>query len=486
MYYSVQKKCSMGIALMLLGGMVLAGCGNADADEAQVSDIVVDMQQAEVGSLTLQNSFVGTVSPQELVYVIPFASGTVTEVNYSVGDYVYAGDVLFKIDDAGARLQLEQAQLSAANARQQVNMATGSQQKSTDLQLESSKVQAQSGYEQAQIAYYQVRNSYDQLNDAVTKYEEMVEQFEQAVSSGNTIAISQMQAAVAATLPEDSNSTVSGGNTGSPQSVLGGAKAQLETMRSNRNTLYNSLLQADSAYRAAGEGLDILEDTMNLTQGEIRSEANAQAGASLALAQLGVDSAELALSYYTVTAPISGVIQSRGVEVNGIAGSSSPAFTIANERNMMVTFQVGENVKNTLRVGNTVTVERNGQTFEGSITEIGVAVNPQTGLFQVKASVDADGSALPGGVSVKLMADTYSIDNTVLIPYDAVYHDNSGAYVYLCVDGRAAKTYVATDIFDDTTIAVTDGISKGDTVITSWSPRLLDGVQVAASGTAQE
>lgn len=483
MYYSAQKKCSMGIALILLGSTILTGCGSADADKAQVSDIVVDMQQADVGSLTLQNSFVGTVSPQELVYVIPFASGTVTEVNYSVGDYVNAGDVLFKIDDAGARLQLEQAQLSATNARQQVNMATGSQQKSTDLQLESSKVQAQSGYEQAQIAYYQVKNNYDQLDDSVAKYEEMVERFEQAVKSGNAAAISQMQAVVAATLPGDSGSTVSGGDAGS---TLSKAKSQLETMRSNKDALYNSLLQTGSAYRAAEEGLDILEDTMNLTQGEIRSDANAQAGTSLALAQLGVDSAELALSYYTVTAPISGVVQSRGVEVNGIAGSSSPAFTIANESNMMVTFQVGENVKNTLRAGNAITVERNGQTFEGSITEIGVAVNQQTGLFQVKASVNADGSALPGGVSVKLMADTYSIDNTVLIPYDAVYYDNSGAYVYLCVDGRAAKTYITTDIFDDTTIAVTDGISKGDTIITSWSPRLLDGVQVVASGTAQE
>lgn len=59
---------------------MLGGCGsNAVQDTAETSAVVVDMEQAQTGKLTLQNSFVGTVSPQELVYVIPFASGTVTD-----------------------------------------------------------------------------------------------------------------------------------------------------------------------------------------------------------------------------------------------------------------------------------------------------------------------------------------------------------------------------------------------------------------------
>ena len=51
-------------------------------DTAETSAVVVDMEQAQTGKLTLQNSFVGTVSPQELVYVIPFASGTVTDTYF--------------------------------------------------------------------------------------------------------------------------------------------------------------------------------------------------------------------------------------------------------------------------------------------------------------------------------------------------------------------------------------------------------------------
>lgn len=455
-----KKNGSMGIALLLGGCMAFSGCGSTEVAEVESQSVVVEMQQATKGNLTLKNSFVGSISPQEQVYVIPFASGTVTEVNYKVGDYVNAGDVLFRIDDDGAKLQLEQAELSALSARQQVDMATGSQQKATDLQLESSQIQVQSSYEQAQIAYYQVETAGEDIEDAIKQAEAGVEalrqQIQATVSGGDAATVAEMQ------------------------KKLKEAETSLATLESQEESLDTQRLQAEAAYRAAEAGLKIAEQNKALTQGEIRQDANAQANTSLAMAQLGVDSAELALSYYTVTAPISGVIQSRNVEVNGIAASSSPAFTIANENSMTVTFQVSESVKNTLKVGDAITVERTGDNFTGHITEVGVAVNQQTGLFTIKANVEADGTALPSGVSVKITADTYKAEGAILIPYDAVYYDTKGAYVYLAKDGIAVKTYVTTDIFDDTTIAILEGIAEEDTVITSWSPRLLDGVEVVA------
>ncbi|MCM1044319.1 MAG: efflux RND transporter periplasmic adaptor subunit [Candidatus Gastranaerophilales bacterium] len=473
-----KRRYTIGTAMLLAGGLALTGCANTETGGETLSAVVVEMQQADVGALTLQSSFVGTVSPQEVVYVIPFASGTITEVNYNVGDYVNAGDVLFRIDDSSARLQLEQAQLSLTNARQQVDMATGSQQSSTDLQLESSIVSAQSGFDQAQIGYVTAQRNYNDIADKIS----LIDRFGEAVKNNSVQDIASLQKEVVQLI----GSSVSAGDLTNPQVVLAVAEGMLPTLRSSLDTAQDYLWQAESAYRAAETGLNIANQSKELTQGELRSDTNEQAQTSLALAKLGVESAELALSYYTVTAPISGVIQSRSVEVNGIAGSSSPAFTIGNETSMTVTFQVSEAVKNTLQTGDPVTVERGGVNYEGHITEVGVAVNQSTGLFQVKANVEVSDSSLPNGVSVKITADTYSEQNTIIIPYDAVYYDNTSAYVYLCVDGRAVKTYITTGIFDDDEIVVTDGIAKGDTVITSWSPRLLDGVEVVATSAAQE
>jgi RND family efflux transporter MFP subunit len=476
---SIMRKYSACIAMILGGSMIFTGCGSSTADSSGTSAVVVEMQQAQTGSLTLQNSFVGTVSPQESVYVIPFASGTVTEVNYGVGDYVNAGDVLFKIDDEGAELQLEQAQLSLTSTKQQADMTMGSQQASTDIQLESSEVQAQSSYEQAQIAYVNLKNQYENADDAVDTLEEAINNYKAAMEAGATTSGNTQLG----NIDLDNGITISVTAT-SAEEQLASLEQQLASAKQGRDTLYYSYLQAESAYRAAEAAKDLVEDTKALTQGEIRDDANAQLKTGLELAQLGVDSAELALSYYTVTAPISGVITARNVDVNGIATSSSAAFTIVNDNSMTVTFQVGESVKSTLNVGDEIIIERNNVNYTGHITEVGVAVNQQTGLFQIKANVEADGNALPSGVSVKITADTYNQNNAIIIPYDAVYYDNSGSYVYLCTDGKAVKTYITTGIFNDTDIAVTDGINAGDTVITSWSARLIDGADVTAADTA--
>lgn len=380
---------------------------------------------------------------------------------------------MFKIDDSAAKLQLEQAQLSAANVRQQADSALTTQQESANIQMDSSRVQAQSGYDQAQIAYVQAKNAYDQnyddLSDQIDACRQILHSWRghkssvHSVSGGNASSVVQMKTQI---------------------ETLKGTKKQLE---SSRNSLVAGLQQAESAYNAAKSSMNIVDRSQALSQGQALEDTKKQLSTSEQLANVGVESAELALSYYTVKAPISGTIQSKGVEVNGIAGSSNPAYTIANENMMTVTFQVSEAVKNTLTMGQEVTVERGTTSYAGSITEIGVAVNQQTGLFQIKAAVNANGSDLPNGVSVKLTTDTYHTnDSAVLIPYDAVYYDNTGSYVYLSVDGKAVKTYVTTDLFDDTQISVTEGIQPGDTVITSWSPKLMNGVEVTAPVKAEE
>lgn len=471
MFKNIRSTYVKGAALLVGSCLLFAGCGSSEKEAANSEFVVVDMEKAQTGELTLKGSFVGTVSPQEQVYVIPLANGTVKETYFEAGDQVNAGDILFRIDDSAVQLQLEQAKLSAESARKQADMALGSQQESTKIQLDSAEAQAVSGYEQAQVQYYALLNSYNTVDSAIDSLEKNIKTLKEQIAAA-----------------EGAGSTVSGGEvitTVYLQSQLAKAEESKASLESQSKQLDTQIKAAQAAYRAAEKGLSITDRTKELTEGQVLNDTKSQLNTSLQLAELGVESAELALSYYTVKAPISGVVQSKSVEANGFATSSNPAYVIANENTMTVTFQVSEAVRNTMTVGQEITVERGGVTFGGNVTEIGGAVNQQTGLFQVKAAVNAKGENLPSGVSVKLETDTYSVRNAVLIPYDAVYYDNGGSYVYLCVDDHAVKTYVETGIFDDTTIEITSGITENDTVITSWSPRLLDGALVTAAGSAE-
>lgn len=444
----MRKENVWKLSILLGAGLLLAGCGKSDvAQQAVSSAVLVDAEAAKKGDLILQNQFVGTVSPEQSVAVIPMAQGTVTDTFFEVGDTVEAGDVLFKIDDSAAKLQLEQAQLSYNSAKQQADSALTTQQESTGIQLDSALVQAKAQYEAMQISWVDAGDKLDQAEDAVEKLEKQYKQ-----------------------LKKDENT---------PEDALAAAKSALTEARSGRDQLRKAYNQVNSQYEAAKTAYELAQESKNLTQSEALEDTKKTLDTSLKLASVGVDSAELALSYYSVTTPISGKVIAKNVEVNGLASASAGAsYVIAAQDSMLVTYQVSEDVKNTLEKGQSVVVERNGKTYQGVITEIGNAVNMQTGLFKVQAAVQADGSDLPSGVSVKITSDTYSAKDQIIIPYGAVYYENEGAYVYVAENGTAVKTYVTTGIFNDESIEITEGLKEGDEIITSWSPRLLDGVEV--------
>lgn len=450
--------------------MVMTGCGATEESvEQEEVSVAVTTEEVTTGTLTLNNAFVGTISPEETVAVIPLAAGTVTETYFEVGDYVEAGDVLFQIDDEIAQIQATTAALSVQQAEQSAEMTLGSQQDAQNLQLETAKTQAKTAYESAQIGYVQAK---DALKDV-----------ESAADNARSYANSLKKAYEAAEEAYKAAQSVSGNDIGTLEQDMKTAKAAYEkadaaadTAESAQYKAQMAYYSAQSGYKAAEKGMETAEESAELTQGDILADTEAQLMTGLELAALQAESAEIALSYYTVKAPVSGVIESKNVEVNGMASQAAPAYTIVNNDTMTVTFNVSEKVKNTLEIGQTITLERSGAEYEATITEIGSSINQMTGLFEVKGCVAANGAELPSGVSVKIVADTYKAENTIIIPYDSVYYDGDGAYVYCGVDGRAKKVFIETGIFDEECIEVISGLSLGDIVVTSWSPKLTDGV----------
>ena len=473
------NKWVLSMVLVLGMSMTFAGCGGTEADAVtEEKSVVVDVMTAQKGSLTLSNQFVGTIAPEESVYVIPMAQGKVTDTYFYVGDMVQAGDVLFEIDDSAAKMQLEQAKLSYTNAKQQADSALTTQQDSANAQLETQLASTLAQLEAAQVQYFTVKDSFDQITESIHSVDESIAAFEKIASGEVVVPEAQLKVMLAA-LDTDPTDNIPGPKTAAEAVVL--LKAQSEELNELQKQTSMSVNATKAAMDAAEEGYNTILDSIELSKGEGLEKTKAQLNTSLKLAQLGVDSAKLALSYYDVTAPISGKIISKAVDVNGFATSSQPAYVIANDETMTVTFHVSESVKNTLAVGAELVVERNGAEFKGAVTEVGNAVNQQTGLFQVKGTVYANGDALPSGVSVKISVETYRAEETIILPYDAVYYENEGAYVYVMKDQMAVKTPVTTGIFDEEHIEITSGVALGDVVITSWSPRLLDGVEVEAA-----
>lgn len=267
----------------------------------------------------------------------------------------------------------------------------------------------------------------------------------------------------------------------SANNALSSLESGINSLESQKDTINNSKRSTATSYDQAVRGRDIAQKSLDYYNNYTAPGSIATAQASLQQAKVGVDSAQLQLDYTKVTAPVSGTIESFDVEKFDMAQAGAPVVVITNKDNMVVNFKVSEKVMKSLKEGQAVTVERNGNTYQGTISEIPLNIDAQSGLFQIKAVVNGGGGDLISGTSVKVTTDTEQVKNALTIPVDAVYYDSENAFVYVVEDGVVRKAFVETGIFDNENMEIVSGLSAESVVVTSWSSELRDGLEVSAN-----
>lgn len=572
-YISFAKRATSVLVVTACLAMPLTGCGQtaeaAETEEEESDAIPVEVQMPKAGSLTLKNEFVGTVSPQESVYVVPLVSAEVLNADIKVGDTVTAGQELCKLDPEAAELQLASAQAqynSAAAGVQAAEVGYEIAQAQYDSTVAQLDVQNEQTQRQKDLTMYQMDMQLDQIRDGIEDIDDQIADLEEdrkdlkeqksdlkdarnqadqyvelaqadydaaAAAYGYPeaqrkyqAAIAQMNMVEAASYPDNSAYEAAKKKAQDEldlaQAALLEAEANMKPHQANLQAAQSAASQMDSAYEQVKDGIEQIDDgkakleesradtyetlgetevVKNLTEAQLNIDTTpvqeagkrtAALGVDSAAAQVnsakvgaagakvGIDSAEYQLDMYTLTAPIDGVIEAVNVEAHDFASPGNPAFVISNKDTMTVTFGVSEGIRGTLKVGQKIEVDRNGKIYSAAITEIGSMIDQTTGLFMIKSCVSTPDDSLLTGSTVKVTADTYSKSGVLLIPYDAVYYDNSQPYVYVAEGDVAKRKDIETDIFDEQTMTVVSGLTAEDKLITSWSANLRDGAVISA------
>ncbi len=500
----------------------LTGCNSTENTEEATEDkrITVKVDTPKISSIENSGDFIGTVQSEEQVYVMSKLSGDVTETFFEVGDYVNEGDLLFTVDDTSAQIQLKQANASLSSANASLNTAkagvntananinyqtasvTESFAKSdtTEKQLQLSIDQAEVNFRNNEINIGTLDNTLtnlkDKLNDVNDGIDALKPQLEGAKAE---------YAAALANAQADPNDTTFQEVANAKKSILNTYSSNLSELEASKQSIESSIKQTEASISTAKnsnclivEQADIARDQksdyQNYTRatignGGLASLAQAQAGvvqaeagvvqskAGITQAQAAVDAAKLQLDYANVTAPVSGIITSKGVTKNNMTSTGSVAYTIMSDGSKFVVFYVSEDIMRELQVGQSITVEKNNEELEAVITENPQVADANTGLFMVKARVNGN-EDLVSGIKVKLNMTTKHADNVMTLPIDAVYHESEKSFVYTYVNGKANKVYVETGLYDDEKIEIISGITTDDQVITTWSSQLRNGSEV--------
>lgn len=508
-----KKLMAMGLAVTLC--VSATACGK-NKETTQVSKVSVEVENPQMGELTSDTTYIGTVEPQQQVYVMPKLSGTVTQVNYKVGDTVKEGDVLFKIDDEAYQVQMDSAQAAYNTAQAGATAATSGARDLQNYQTEEQIRQLQKNLNDTYESKDDMEDSLDELREQGKAASAQVASAQASVDSlSQSLGVQKQDLAAKQTAMDEAKATyddkradtsatkddikvaeaayntakteydAAAATVTATSSQLALAKQGLSAAQAGVNTINSGKTQLKSGIDQIETSQDTLTDSLNtakqaysITQNEVYPQTDATYAAQLNQAAVGIESAQMQLDYCTVTAPISGVIEAINVEKEGMAAAGNVAYIISNKDSMTVTFDVAEAAKNTLNIGDHVTVERNGQTFDGSITEIGTMAGQQTKLFRVKATVTGAGDALPNGVSVKVSATTEKEDNKMLIPFDSLYFSGGDAYVYCVEDNKLVRTSVTVGLMDDEHAVIEDGLTTDSLVVDNWSAKLRNGAEV--------
>jgi membrane fusion protein, heavy metal efflux system len=177
-----------------------------------------------------------------------------------------------------------------------------------------------------------------------------------------------------------------------------------------------------------------------------------------------------------VPAPIGGTITQRQIGVgqyinSEAAGASSPVFTISDLSTVYLIANVREVDAPLMHVGDPVEVRvlaYPDRVFKAKISWIAASIDPNTRRLLVRADVDNPEGALKPGMFASFSIITGSTETAPAVPQSAIVYEGDTARVWVAGDdGTIAVRSIRTGRTADGMVAVLDGLSQGEKVVTS-------------------
>ena len=486
--------------------------------------VAVEITPARRGSIERTYTITGSVEADHESNVISKIGGKVSRVLVDEGDRVAKGQVLAQLESADLQAQLRQATAAVTAAQARVRQAEAGvgltkTQTNTGIQtaeaaVASARLQLQQLETAATVTKTQTSTSVEQAKQAVKAAEAQLEiavegarrqQVEQAgegvtqakaglenartnLRRAETLlaqgAVSQQQydaAKLAFDVAQSQYNSASQGldlvREGSRSQEVDMARAQLEQARqalilAQANDAQNRI--SEQQIQSAREQVRSAEAALRLARAAevnnyITEEDVQAARAALGQAQASVGYIQTQIGYTSIRAPMAGVITRRWVSPGESAGGS-PLFTITDNNSVFIRASLPETLLGNAEVGDEVAVSVDAlpeESFIGDITELIPSADTKTRSFDIKVRSGNAGGRLKQGMFGRVVIVTDCVDNAVIIPRSAVVSREGKDVVMVVRDKKAVELEVVTGLNDVENVAILEGLSDGEQVITA-------------------
>jgi RND family efflux transporter MFP subunit len=207
-----------------------------------------------------------------------------------------------------------------------------------------------------------------------------------------------------------------------------------------------------------------------------------EAESRLRQAQATCEMARKNLRDVELRAPFAGYVAEKKADVGVNVMPGVEVIKLMTLDNIKVCVSVPESEICSINIGNEIDIQvpaLNAQTFSGAICEKGVAANPVSRTYVVKAQVpNPEGKLLPGMLCTLTLCDEAAVQAFLLPRHVVQLNSDNRHFVWVNDGGRAARRYVTPTGFVGDEVMVTSGLNDGDELIVEGQQKVSEGMEL--------
>lgn len=244
-----------------------------------------------------------------------------------------------------------------------------------------------------------------------------------------------------------------------------------------------------------------LERSQNLFQRQLlprQSLDDAEARQAAAAAQLDLARAQfqqaearleelrIAKGNTNIISPVNGFVGKRNADPGAWASQQAPVVSVVDISSVRLVANIVERDLRLVNSGDPASVEVDafpGETFKGRIARVAPVLDPATRTAEIEIEVPNPSFRLKPGMYARMSVTIDSRANATLIPKASVvdYDGKRGVFV-MAEDNKAKFLPLEIGIEDDAHVEARNGISAGDTLVTSGASSLRNGDTLVLAG----
>jgi RND family efflux transporter MFP subunit len=220
------------------------------------------------------------------------------------------------------------------------------------------------------------------------------------------------------------------------------------------------------------------EIDMRQTDKELAARGVARAEAHLTRARETARGAGTVAGYARITAPVSGIVTAKSVDVGMTVFPGMQLLTVEEEGNYRLEAAVPETLLGSVKTGDAirVVIEGNNNVIMGQIAELVPVVDPLSRTFTAKVDIAAKGlrSGLYGRAQIAVGSR-----KSLLVPKSAIFERGSLTLVWVVdKENRVRLRLVKAGKGEAERVEILSGLSAGERVVSGGLEKVVDGAKV--------